>query len=68
MRVRIIKDIDSVHGTYQPGQVANLPDKVAEVWMQKQVAMQDKSLDGASETKVVAPRPAPKHKSKKRTK
>lgn len=55
MRVRIIKDVDSAHGSFRPGQVANLPDKVAEVWLQKRVAMQDKSLDGASETKTGKP-------------
>lgn len=37
MRVQIIRDIISVHGTYRPGQVVDLPDKVAKVWLQKRV-------------------------------
>ena len=35
MKVRILKDIDSVHGTFRTGQVVNLPAKVAEVWLKK---------------------------------
>lgn len=35
MKVRIHQNIVSVHGTYHPGQVVDLPDKVAEVWLKK---------------------------------
>lgn len=35
MRVKIHQTIVSVHGTYQPGQVVELPDKVAEGWLKK---------------------------------
>lgn len=35
MKVRILKNIDSVHGTFRTGQVVNLPTRVAEVWLKK---------------------------------
>lgn len=37
MQVQIVKDIDSVHGTFRPGQVVDLPANVAEAWLKKQV-------------------------------
>jgi len=35
MRVKIHQNIVSVHGTFHPGQVVNLPDEVAKVWLKK---------------------------------
>jgi len=35
VKVRILKDIVSVHGTFRKGQVVNLPAGVAAVWLTK---------------------------------
>lgn len=51
MRVRILKPIASALGGLSPGVVANVPDNVGKEWCKDGLAMQDKSLDGASETK-----------------
>lgn len=51
MRVRILKAIISSIGGYSPGMVANLPKKVAESWIKAGIAMEEKSRDGAKETK-----------------
>lgn len=37
MKVRILKNIDSAHGTFRPGQVVDLPARVAEAWLKKEV-------------------------------
>ncbi len=47
MRVRILKPVES----FKPGDVKNVPDKVAKKWCKAGLAMQDKSLDGGKETK-----------------
>lgn len=36
MKVRIVKNIDSAHGTFRVGQVVNLPANVAEAWLKKE--------------------------------
>jgi len=51
MRVRIIKPIGSAYGGFAVGTVANVPAKVGRDWCNAGIAMQDKSLDGAKETK-----------------
>lgn len=51
MRIRVLKPIVSSYGSFAPGAVANVPDTVARGWCEAGVAMQDKSLDGAKETK-----------------
>jgi len=55
MRVRIIKHLISIYGSMEPGTVHEIPDAKAESWCRAGIAMQDKSLDGARETKVGAP-------------
>lgn len=52
MRVRIIKPIGSAYGGFAVGTVANVPEKVARDWCNSGIAMQDKSLDGPTETKA----------------
>jgi len=54
MRVRIIKPIASAYGGFAVGTVADVPAKVARNWCKVGIAMQDKSLDGAKETKAKA--------------
>lgn len=52
MRVRIIKPIGSAYGGFAVGTVADVPAKVAKDWCKDGIAMQDKSLDGPTETKA----------------
>lgn len=52
MRVRILKNFATASGEYHTGEVVNIDPKKAEDWLKKGLAMQDKSLDGASETKT----------------
>ncbi len=59
MRVRIIKDIRlaGLPGiTWFAGSVAEVSAETADKWFKSGMAMQDKSLDGAKETKAVPPR------------
>jgi len=51
MRIRVLKSVAMVYGTFQVGDVHDIPDDMARDWCQAGIAMQDKSLDGASETK-----------------
>lgn len=51
MRIRILKPIISILGSFKPGDVANIPENVAEDWCNRRLAMQDKSLDGSKEKK-----------------
>ncbi len=51
MRIRIIKGVASTHGTFNVGDVVDVPDKIGKEWCQAEIAMQDKSVDGAKETK-----------------
>ena len=54
MRFRINRTFSGPDGTrYVAGDVVDLvPGKVDEVWVKAGLIMQDKSLDGASETKI----------------
>jgi len=52
MRVRTLKPLVSSYGGFPPGVVVDVPDKVARQWCKVGLAMQDKSLDGAKESKV----------------
>ena len=52
MRVRIIKPIISSYGGFPPGVVVDVPDSVGKNWCKVGIAMQDKALDGAKETKA----------------
>ena len=62
MRIRIIKSILSIYGAMVPGMTITVPEHIALNWIKNGIAMQDKSLDGASETKEaeVAEIPTPK--------
>lgn len=51
MRIRILKPVATVHGTFKPGDVVDVPDNMAQDWCRAGISEQEKSLDGASETK-----------------
>lgn len=51
MRIRILKQVASTIGTFMPGDVKDIPDNMAQAWCRAGIAMEDKSQDGASETK-----------------
>jgi len=51
MRVRILKFIVTARGGFNPGEVADVPKKLGEAWCADGLAEEDKSLDGAKETK-----------------
>ena len=51
MRIRILKHVTTVHGTFEPGDTPDIPDEMAQDWCRDGVAMEDKSVDGAGETK-----------------
>jgi hypothetical protein len=53
MRLRIIKYIRP----YEPGEVVEIVDSVAREWITRGLAMQDKSMDGPSETKSETEKP-----------
>lgn len=52
MRVRILKPVATAYGGFIPGKIADVPYKVGRDWCEAGIAMQDKSLDGAPETKT----------------
>lgn len=52
MRIRVLKSVISIHGNFAPGAVVDIPDSVAKAWCRAGVAMEEKSLDGAKETKA----------------
>lgn len=51
MRVRILKPIATAFGTFQVGEVKEIPDDIAKSWLKAGIAMRDKSLDGGKERK-----------------
>lgn len=55
MRVRVLKDFFTADRNYRVGEVVHVDPKKAEGWLRSGLVMQDKSLDGASETKVIDP-------------
>jgi len=60
MRVRVLKDFSTLNDIFHAGEVRDVDSKQAEPWLRTGLVMEDKSLDGAAETKVVAPSP-PRH-------
>lgn len=68
MRVRILKDFSTLNDVFHAGEVREIDPRKAEGWLSTGLVMQDKSLDGASETKVETQRPTSKSKSRERTK
>lgn len=55
MRVRILKDFSTATGTFHAGEVREIDPRKADAWIRAGLVMQDKSLDGASETKAETP-------------
>ncbi len=68
MRIRLLKNIRMAGATsveLLAGSVVNAMPDVADKWIKQGVAMEDKSLDGASETKAI-PISVPKIRRKKK--
>lgn len=72
MRVRVLRDFATASRSYVAGQVTDIDPRKAEGWLRAGLVMQDKSLDGASETKeaeaTTEPAPVkPRRKSKSKS-
>lgn len=52
MRVRVLKDFTTANGIFHAGEVREVDSGKAESWLRAGLVMQDKSLDGAVETKL----------------
>ncbi len=52
MRIRILKIIATKLGGFNPGEVVNVPKKLGQSWCDSGLAEQEKSQDGAKETKT----------------
>jgi len=61
MRVRILKSFVTSKESFQAGQVAEIDAREVEGWFKAGLVMEDKSLDGARETKT-----SPRRSSRKR--
>ena len=55
MRVRILRDFFASDKSYHAGELVEVDPSKARNWIAAGRAMQDKSLDGAKETKVSPP-------------
>jgi len=64
MRVRVLKEFITANRAFHVGEVAEIDPRKAAGWLAAGLVMQDKSLDGASETKA-KPTPKTKHKRRK---
>ncbi len=51
MRVRVLKDFQAGDKTFRAGEVMEMNSMIACVLLRAELVMQDKSLDGAKETK-----------------
>lgn len=65
MRVRILRDFSTANRNFHAGEVAEIDPRKADAWLRSGLVCQDKSLDGASETKVVAPPTKGKRKTRR---
>lgn len=54
MRVRIIKDFSTLNDVFHAGEVREIDPGTADALLRRGLVMQDKSLDGATETKVTS--------------
>lgn len=63
MRVRVLRDFSTANVNYHAGEIVNISPRKADTWLRSGLVMQDKSLDGASETKV---EPSPKRSKRTR--
>jgi len=52
MRVRILKDFSAAGKKYYAGEIVDISPVRADALFSQGLAMQDKSLDGAKETKI----------------
>ena len=52
MRVRVLKDFSTANRSYHIGEIINVSLEEANALLRYEFVMQDKSLDGAKETKV----------------
>ncbi len=53
MRVRVLRDFSTANDAYHVGQVVEIDPRKAGDWLRSGKVMQDKSQDGASETKAI---------------
>ena len=53
MRVRILRDFSTAKRTCHAGEIVAINPELAREWFKDGRAMQDKSLDGARETKEI---------------
>jgi len=51
MRVRVLKGFATANAAYSAGQVVDIDPRKAEGWLKAGLIMEDKSLNGAKETK-----------------
>jgi len=51
MRVRVLRDFTTMSATFEAGRVVDIDPKRAEPWLRAGLVEEDKSLDGARETK-----------------
>jgi len=51
MRVRVLRDFTTMRATFAAGRVVDIDPKKAESWLRAGLVEEDKSLDGAKETK-----------------
>ena len=67
MRVRILKNFITAGRAYQAGTAVDVSSQEAITWGKSGLVMQDKSLDGASETKdKLGTKPARKRRKTKK--
>jgi len=52
MRVRVLKDFRTANETFHAGEVRDIDPRKADGWLRSGLVMEDKSLDGATETKT----------------
>ena len=54
MRIRVLRDFSTANKDYHVGEVVDVSPRKAESWLRSGLVMEDKSLDGASETKEIS--------------
>jgi len=56
MRVRVLKDFSTANGAFHAGEIIEINPRTEGSWLRTGLVMEDKSLDGASETKISSKR------------
>ena len=64
MRVRILQDFTTANESFHAGEVREIDARKADAWLRRGLVMEEKSLDGGTETKAESP---PQKVIKKRT-